>query len=323
MRNKLKKTAAILAAVLFVLLMPMTVLADGSDVFISLGADLSEEQKQTVLGKMGISNEEFANCKVAYVTNAMEHQYLDGSIPADVIGTRALSCVKVTKSDPGSGIRVTTEDIDYCTVGMYKNALITSGVEDAEVYVTGPMRLSGTAALIGAWLAYEQLSGENIGEDRRETAMDEMVVIGELSNPTDGEAALDLLTGEAVTGEKMEELYSYVKAEVVANGLTDPEKVKEVLEQAEQQYNVTLTDSQKQKLTELMPAIAGLDIDPAKLIEQAGDLYDKYGETVLSHAKEAYNEVVTDEVKQSFWQFVGTLVNSIFNSIKNKISNNG
>lgn len=323
MRNRIKKCLAGAVALLLAFLLPLGVLADEPDVFISLGADLSEEQKQTVLNKMGVSAEELAGSRVAYVTNEMEHRYLDGSVPSEVIGTRALSCVKVTKSEPGSGIRVTTEDIDYCTVSMYKNALVTSGVEDAEVYVTGPVRLSGTAALIGAWMAYEQMNGEVIGEERRETAMDEMVVLGELSNPADGEAAQDALTNEAVTGEKMEELYSYVKAEVVANGLTDPEKIREVLAQAEEKYNIALTDSQKQKLTELMPEIAGLNIDPSKLLEQAGDLYEKYGDTVLAHAKEAYKEVVTEEVKQSFWQFVGTLFNSIFNSVREKYSKQG
>ena len=134
-------------------------------------------------------------------------------------------------------------------------------------------------------------------------------------------AAVDSTTGEMISKEVAEELYTYLKAKVVSEGLTDPEKIKTLLEEAENQYNVTLTDEQKQKLSELMPAIGGIELDPGTLLSQAGDLYDKYGDTVLSNAKELYTEVVTDEVKQSFGDAFKTLIISILDTIKNKVQN--
>ena len=320
MRKLKNKITCLLAVVLMVLIFPMTALADNSDTFYALGQDLSAEQKKTVLAEYGITEEQLSEYKVAYVTNEMEHQYLDSYIPSSVIGTRALSCVRVTKTAPGSGIRVTTKNISYCTISMYKNALVTSGVEDADVYVVAPSQISGTAALIGAWIAYEQMAEESISEDRKDVAMEEIVTIGEL---TDGtlESATNNDTGESVSAEVMEEVFSYVKARVVAEGLTDPEKIKDVLEDAQSDFNITFSEEQREKISGVMEDIGGLDIDPEKLIEQAGDLYDKYGDTILTGAKEVYSEVVTDEVKQNFWQLVGSIAKNIFNAIKKKATN--
>ena len=60
---------------------------------LALGADLSAEQKAAVLAEMGISEEEAASYETIYITNDMEHQYLDASLGASVVGTHSLSSV--------------------------------------------------------------------------------------------------------------------------------------------------------------------------------------------------------------------------------------
>ena len=74
----------------------------------------------------------------------------------------------------GSGIQISTKNISYCTVGMYKNALATAGLEDAEIIVAGPFPISGTAALIGALQAYSKMTGDEIKEESLDTAMNEL-----------------------------------------------------------------------------------------------------------------------------------------------------
>ena len=39
---------------------------------------------------------------------------------------------------------------------MYKNALVTAGIEDADIIVAGPKNISGTAALVGVFKAYQE-----------------------------------------------------------------------------------------------------------------------------------------------------------------------
>ena len=84
--------------------------------YLALGADLSEEQLQIVLDKMGIAKEDLEDYNVVYITHEEEHEYLDGYIDSSVIGTNALSCVMVKETDAGSGLRLTTMNINYCTI---------------------------------------------------------------------------------------------------------------------------------------------------------------------------------------------------------------
>lgn len=281
--------------------------------YLALGADLSEDQLQVVLDKMGIAKEDLANYNVVYITNEEEHQYLDGYIDSSVIGTNALSCVMVKETDAGSGLRLTTVNINYCTINMYRNALITAGVENADILVVGPFPLSGTAALIGAMKAYEEMSGETLEEEAKTAALAEIVITGEVVS-----------SGESEEEEgKLQEVIDYVKAEVIGGDISDLEGILDVIEEAELEFNITLTDEQKEKIATLMQQIADLDIDPTKLLEQAGDLYDKYGETALKEAKEVLDGIFTEEVKASLWDSVKSFFSTLWNSIVDFFSGSG
>ena len=105
------------------------------------------------------------------------------------------------------------------TVGMYKSALATAGLEDAEIIVAGPFPISGTAALIGALKAYSEMTGDEVKEDSLDAAMNEIVVTGQLADATGGDKA------------KAEELMAYLKQEVVKNDLKDDKSINEAIEQ--------------------------------------------------------------------------------------------
>ena len=55
----------------------------------------------------------------------------------------------ITYTKPGSGHIVRSKNINSITDAMYTNALITAGVKDAEIQITAPFKVSGTAALTG------------------------------------------------------------------------------------------------------------------------------------------------------------------------------
>lgn len=277
--------------------------------YLALGADLTDAQKTTVLAYMGLTVADLPNYNVVYITNDMEHSALDGYIDSSVIGTKSLSSVMVKETDAGSGIRVTTYNINYCTIAMYKNALVTAGVENADVIVAGPSPISGTAALIGAMKAYEEMSGKKLKDANKEVALDELITIGELT--------------EGLVGEELEQVQSVineVKAQVIAGSVTDPEDIRKIIEDTLAKYGITFTEDQIKALTDLMAKIGKLDIDPSALLSQLGDLYNKYGATFLSDAQNFINNVVTDDVKQSFWSAIGTFFTSLFDAIKNAFS---
>lgn len=273
--------------------------------YLALGADLTDTQLQVVLDEMGITKEDLVNYNVVYITNEEEHEYLDGYIDSSVIGTNALSCVMVKETDAGSGLRLTTININYCTINMYRNALITAGVENADILVVGPFPLSGTAALIGAMKAYEEMTGEELEEEAKTAALAELVISGELVSSGETEEEAD----------KMQEVIDYIKAEVIAGDISDWDDILEIIEKAEAEYGITLTDEQKEKIADLMQQIADLDIDPTTLLEQAGDLYDKYGETVLAEAKEILDGIFTEEVKASLWDSIKNFFATLWDAI--------
>ena len=190
----------LVATLLFTFMWSMTVCAETADKpVIALGADLSADQRATVLSLMGVTEEDLVNYTVITITNADEHKYLDSYVDPAVIGTRALSSVMVTPAEAGHGVMVTTQNINYCTTGMYRNALLTAGVEDADIMVVGPSQISGTAGLIGAVKAYEQVSGEPISDETLDTAMNELVTTGELVT-------------KSASDEEVEALIAYIKA---------------------------------------------------------------------------------------------------------------
>ena len=85
------------AALCMIMVMSQTVFADsimgGEKEYVSLGADLSQKEKETVLKLLDIDNLE--DYDVEYITNKQEHEYLDEYLSKSVIGSRALSSVRV------------------------------------------------------------------------------------------------------------------------------------------------------------------------------------------------------------------------------------
>ncbi|MGN0169878.1 MAG: DUF1002 domain-containing protein [Lachnospiraceae bacterium] len=265
----MKRIVSLLLTAVLVLTGSMTVLADGTgnvneygQAYLVTGADLNNEQYNTVMDLLGVTQEELPDYVQLEVTNGEEHQYLDAYLPASVIGSRAFSSVKLIPQAEGSGLSITTYNINYCTVSMYKNALITAGMEDAEVTVAGPFELSGTAALIGAVKAYADSQGEEVDEEALETATNEIVLTGELGEEMgDAEAVSDLM--------------AYVKQVVVEQGLEDEEDIRAAIEEGAEKLDLELTEEQVEEVAALMKKISKLDIDPDTLKEQAKDIYDK------------------------------------------------
>lgn len=232
--------------------------------YLALGENLSAEQKATVLNLMGIDAAKLDDYNVVSITNAEEHQYLDEYLPAEKIGTKALSSVVIVQREKGNGLNISTKNINYCTVGMYKNALATAGLKDADIIVAGPTPISGTAALIGAMKAYSEITGEPVDEESLDAAMNEIVVTGELA---------DVIQG-ATDGE-VEEFMAYVKQKVLEGGLKDESSIRECIDEALDKYDFTMTDDEKNQLVDVLLKISKLDINVDSLIDQAKSLYDQ------------------------------------------------
>lgn len=233
--------------------------------YLALGEDLSDDQKNTVLSLMGIDPANLANYNVTYVTNAQEHQYLDSYVDSSKIGSKSWSSVVIVKRKKGNGLNISTNNITYCTVGMYKNALTTAGITDADIIVAGPKPISGTAALVGIFEAYEAMTGEAVQDNVVDAALNELVVTGEL------EASI-----QGLTDQEVEEFIAYIKSLIAEKGLTDEKSINEAINEACDKYGVTLSDDERQKIVDLLLKITSLGIDLSGLVDYAASLYNSF-----------------------------------------------
>ena len=273
---------------------------DASKSIIALGADLSAEQRATVLSLMDVTEADLANYQVITITNDMEHQYLDAYMDASVIGSKSLSSVKITPAESGHGVLVTTKNINYCTTGMYRNALLTAGVSDADILVVGPTEISGTAALIGAIKGYEAMSGESVSDTTLDTAMNELITTGEIAM-------------EDADSQDIEELIAFVKAKVAAGGLDSDDQIRSAIEEGEDKFGVTLTEDEINQIIAIMQKINQLGLDPNVLVSQAEDLYSKFGKDFL---KNLDTDAIAKEVAKSeasgFFAKIGDAIKGFF-----------
>ena len=256
---------------------------------LALGANLSDSQKAEVYAQMGITAEQAASYQTIYITNDMEHQYLDASLGASVVGTHSLSSVLLIPQESGAGLNVETHNINYCTISMYRNALLTAGVEDAKVIVAAPSPMSGTAALVGAVKAYETYSGTTVSDEAINAATDELVLTGELSDELDSEQISDLI--------------AYLKQQIAEKGLDDPGKLTELVNEASDKMDLKLTDEQVSRIVDLLLKLDNLDIDAGKLASQAKELYDKLDAMGIKLDSEKVGNFVTRMVS-SIWNLI-------------------
>lgn len=239
---------------------------DGEDTsfdrYIAFGQDLTSSEKQKVLNSFGITEEELKDYKTIEITNQEEHEYLGEYIESSVIGKRALSSVMIVKTEKGSGINVTTDNISYCTSGMYVNALVTAGLKDAEVKVAGPFSISGTSALVGAMKAYSVMTGQEITKETMDTATNELVATAELAESIDDSG-------------KAEELIAAVKQKIFADGLTKSTDIRDAVEASARSLDIDLSSEDVDQIVDLMEKISKVDVDVDAIKEQAGAIYDR------------------------------------------------
>jgi len=221
--------------------------ADSDNSRAVIGADLDDTEIATVYGTFGISRGDVPELTV---TNADEREYLEGYVDESIIGTRSISCVYIESVDEGRGLSVSVSNISWCTEDMYISAMTTAGISDANVIITAPFTVSGTAALTGIYKAYEDITGEKLDETAKVVGTQELTTTAELADD------IGSADSTAIVNELKLMLDEIAK-------MSDEELRAEIIDIAEE-YGVKLTDEQIQKLIDLCRAMQKLDISELK-----------------------------------------------------------
>ncbi|MGE5607026.1 MAG: DUF1002 domain-containing protein [Bacteroidota bacterium] len=261
---------------------------------ISYGADLTSQEKQTVSREFPLpTNVKLSEIKALTVTNKEEWQLLKGLVPEAEIGTKAVSSVFIEKRDSGTGLEIETKNLSLITPHMIANALATAGVKDAKVVAAAPTLVSGTAALTGIFKSFEELTGTTLTEDAKRVAVEELIKTGNL--------------GEEIGKERAATLLERSKERVIREKTTDRTEIIKVVERSAREQNLTLTDTQKGDVAELLLKIKRLNIDLDNLQRQ------------LKNFREAPDETTTPEKPESFFSrlisFIRSLVDQLFSFV--------
>ena len=253
--------ACALAAALAVGLFPSAALADSQEI-VTLGADLSAEQKTQVLEFFGLSEDELASRELITVTNADEHRYCDASIPSSVTGSRTLSCSYIQPTTSG-GIHVKTANLTSVTSTALYNALQTAGVENCNLVVTAPFEVSGTGALTGVFMAYEK-EGVTLDAAKQDLAVEEMYTTAGLQEQY---------------GDDIANAISEVKDQVISSAKDmTKDQIAQLVRDTAARYGITLTDEDVANLADFLLKMQAMDYDVSAFATTIDDMKTALGE---------------------------------------------
>ena len=211
----MKKTIKILTAILFSAVATIVVgqnnrvLADDETPVVTLGTSLTDSQKDGTL-KILTAPLNGGNYQTITVTGSDLVRYLNPSGDNFTTSSGVWSSAMIQKTSSGSGINVKILDyngknnITTITANQYKNAALTDGITDANIYVTSAIPIDGSGALAGVYAAYAK-NGNALNQKQVNAAQDEMNTLSGITQDNkDKKGYSDAQLNNAVAGAKSE-----------------------------------------------------------------------------------------------------------------------
>lgn len=254
-----------------------------------LGGNLSDAQKEEVRKSLDVKDDE--TVEEFTITGKDVAKYINGNPNA-----RMFSSAKIVREEEGKGLTInieTPDNITEVTSEMYANALLTAGVENATVDVASPVKVSGHSALTGIYKAYD-VQGVELDKERMELANEELGV------------ATDLAKKDGLSQEKVSQLLTEIKKDIAEQNPATKEEVAKIVEDRLAKLDITLSDADRQMLTDLFNKMRDLNIDFDKVKNQLEDL--------TTTIKDKAEELGLDE---GFWNKVANFFSELFQSLSN------
>jgi uncharacterized protein YpuA (DUF1002 family) len=258
------------------------------------GEALSSSQKEEVRKLLGVTD----SSKVTEITVSGEDlvKYIKGDRHSNMY-----SSAKITRKEKGQGLviqQVTPENITEVTNEMYGNALLTAGIQDADVQVASPVKVSGHSALVGIYKAYDAGDGAALNTDRTEVANEELSL------------ATDLAKKAGLDEDKVSQLLTEIKKEIAEQNPASKEEIEKIIDDKLKVLGIELSAQDRQLLIDLFEKMRGLNINFDNVQSQLEDL--------TKDIKNRIGEVVGEN--QGFLQAVSDFFTKLIDSIKSIFS---
>jgi len=286
---------------------PTVAHADAAKV-VTIGKDLTDKQKEKMYTYFGVKPDQV---EVIEVNNQEERKYLEKVATEQQIGKKTYSCAYIEPTKEGSGINAKIANLNWLTSNMLASALTTAGVYDCNVVAAAPMQVSGTGALTGVMKAFEKVKKEKIDDSKKKLATKELVTTGDIGQ--------EINNKDAAAGIITETKAAVIKNKVDAK---DEKKIKEIIEEVSKKYDVTLNETQTNKVTDVMKGVAEQDYDykdfESTFEKVAGNISEKLDVNVnLNKTVDNAKEETTGFFASigNFFEKIGTGIADFFSGI--------
>ncbi|WP_173917835.1 DUF1002 domain-containing protein [Halobacillus sp. Marseille-Q1614] len=248
-----------------------------------------------------VYGEALSDAQKSEVTDLLEvdrHEQVDeftvtGQDIANYIGgnpnSNMYSSVKIIhKDEENLNIEIVTPDnITEVTKEMYANALLTAGVENADVMVASSVKVSGHSALTGIYKAYDS-KGVKLDEERMKIANEELDVATSIAKEGD------------VSEDEISQLLTEIKKDIAEQNPATKEEVQQIVEEQISNMNIELSEEDRQRLTDLFNQMRDLNINFDEVRNQLDDLTGQI------------TDIINDE---GFWNKVSNSIKTFFDSL--------
>lgn len=255
------------------------------------------------------------NDETGYVYSEDLQNYLNVSYDDSVLK----SSIRIIQRDPGHGLNITLNEemgeVTKITEETYQNALITSGVTDADVTIAAAEDVTGESALSGIYKAYE-VQGEDISEERTQNAQDELEAITDIS---DENSDVD-----GFSQVQLNKMITEIKIEIVNNydGEVTEEDVRNIVDEKMQENGLDgiLSQDQIDRIIVIIMNIQDSGIfsgeEADRLIESSRNLVDQITSSdAFSDAQDRAEEIGQEIQESGAWDSFVTALRNFFNSI--------
>ena len=316
--EKMKKFITLLTAMLLSVVAMISfakpVLADDDTPVVTLGTSLTDAQKQGTL-KTLTAPLNGGNYQTITVTGSDLVKYLNPSGDNFTTSSGVWSSAMIQKTSSGSGINVKILDYDgknnitTITANQYKNAALTAGISDANIYVTSAIPIDGSGALAGVYAAYAK-NGNALNQKQVNAAQDEMNTLSGITQDNKNKKGYsDAQLNNAVAGAKNEMAKQ-------GQNITDSQ-IRDIVNN---QINInhlgdTINNNQKNQIVNLLIEIRDSGaLKDGNFKQQASKLSSQ----IQNGAKNIFNKFNTQENRnwlQNLWDQIVKFFSGLFGGV--------
>ncbi|KRO18904.1 DUF1002 domain-containing protein [Lacticaseibacillus saniviri] len=291
--------------------------ADWSQPVATLGTSLTEEQKSGTLSTLN-SAAGTSNPQELTVNGDTLVKYLNPSGSNFTSNSGVWSSALVQKTDNG-GINVKIvpyngdNNITTITADQYRNAALTAGVANANLYITSAVKIDGSGALAGVYAAFAQ-NGQTLNSSQINAAQQEVNTLSGITQANQDKSGYsDKQLNNAVAGMK-EQMASQSN-----NGsqTLSQNQIGNIVDSQLTQNNIKniITNDQRTQIINLLVKIQKSGaLDSSDFKNQAS----KLANSIQSSAKDIFNKIsnkLDTQENRNFLQKIWDSIVSFFQAI--------